>query len=215
MFTGIVEETGVIRSLSRKKDAYRLNILTGKRLASLKEGDSLSVNGTCLTAVVINENSLFFDIMEKTFANTSFRYSKKGDVVNVERSLEEDARLEGHFVLGHVDGVRRIKAIRKEGRHAYIDVGIAKADKIHIVEKGSITIDGISLTIGDISENRARVHIIPHTLLNTNLRYKKAGDRVNIEFDILGKYIQRQSLYRKEPAASGVTKSFLKDKGFI
>lgn len=213
MFTGIIEETGTLKGLSRKKDARRLKILTRRKPLPLKEGDSLSVNGTCLTLVGINGNMLFFDIMEKTFKNTSFMYLKPNSVVNIERSLEWKGRLEGHFVLGHIDGVRKIKAVRKEGR-AYMDITITKSDRAHIAPKGSVAIDGASLTVGDIYDGKIRVHIIPYTLSNTNLKYKKAGDPVNIEFDILGKYV-KESTPRGKNTHSVLTGKFLNDRGFI
>ena len=189
MFTGIVEGTGFVKGLSRKKDAYRLKVLTGKELSPLKKGDSLAISGSCLTLVDIKKNFLFFDIIEETFRKTSFKYLRYNDIVNIERALQWKSRIDGHFVSGHIDTVQRIKAIKKYHR-PYIDISTGKNDKIYIVEKCSIAIDGISLTIGVRYESKIRIYIIPHTLLHTNLKYKKTGDRVNIEFDMLGKYLR-------------------------
>lgn len=213
MFTGIIQTTGFFKSISKKNDAYRLGILMTRKLGPIKDGDSLAINGACLTSIGARENNVFFDVTEETFAKTSFVYLKHNDVVNIERSLEWKPRIDGHFVLGHVDSVQKIKAIRTKP-HVFIDVPIAKDDKKYIVEKGSIAIDGISFTIGEIYEDKIRIYIIPHTLHNTNLMHKKTGDWVNIEFDILGKYIQERALCNKY-SSPAITEEFLKDRGFI
>jgi riboflavin synthase len=213
VFTGIVNRTGIVKGISRKRDTHRLEISTKPRTDSVKEGDSLAINGTCLTLVDMKGNTLLFDIMQETFAKTSFTHLKRNDVVNVERSLGWKARVEGHFVLGHIDSVQKIKAIKKAPR-PYMDVSVAKDDRMYVVRKGSVAIDGISMTVGDVFTDAIRVYIIPYTLENTNLKYKKRGGWVNIEFDILGKYIKNRQCYGKE-AASAVTKGFLKDRGFI
>ena len=206
MFTGIIEKTATIKNLTRKQSTCRLTIYIKKDLDSVKKGDSISVNGACLTVVDIRKNHLTFDIMHETFRNTSFSHSKSNDIVNIERSLEWKSRLDGHFVLGHVDSVQKIKTIKKNAR-PYVEVAISPDDKTHVVRKGSIAIEGISLTIGEVYKDRIRVYIIPYTLQNTNLKYKKTGDWVNIEFDILGKYAH------KSPQV--LTEEFLKNKGFI
>ena len=190
-----------------------MTVYTKKDLDSIRTGDSVSIDGVCLTVVDIRENHLIFDIMAETFRNTSFCHLRNKDVVNIERSLEAASRIDGHFVLGHVDTVQRIKSIEKH-IHPYIDVTIASDDKIYIVKKGSIAIDGISLTIGALYKDRIRVYIIPYTLKATNLRYKKKGDPVNIEFDILGKYIHNKML-RKKNRDSALTEELLKKSGFI
>ncbi len=213
MFTGIIEQTGIIKNLSKKKDVYRLDIYIKKDLDSIETGDSVSINGVCLTAVDVRKNHLIFDIMGETFLNTSFCHLRNNDVVNIERALKWEGRLDGHFVLGHIDRVQRIKSI-EEHAHPYIDVTIASDDKIYIVKKGSIAIDGVSLTIGEVYKDRIRAYIIPYTLKKTNLKYKKKGDPVNIEFDILGKYIHNSVLYKKDRHPT-LTKESLKKSGFI
>ena len=213
MFTGIIEQTGIIKNLSKKKDVYRSAIYIKKDLDSIVTGDSVSINGVCLTAVDVRKNHIIFDIMRETFLDTSFCHLRNNDVVNIERSLEWESRIDGHFVLGHVDRVQRIKAIEKH-THPYIDVTIAPDDKIYIVKKGSIAIDGISLTIGEVYKDRIRVYVIPYTLKKTNLKYKKKGDPVNIEFDILGKYIHNSVLYKKDRHPA-LTKESLEKSGFI
>lgn len=213
MFTGIVENTGRIKNLSRKVDTYRLEVLAEQKLNSVKIGDSVSVNGTCLSVVGTSGKTISFDIMAETFKKTSFPRLKNNNIVNLERSLELNSRLDGHFVSGHVDSVQKIKEIRKH-KKPYIDIAIAKDDRIYVVKKGSVAIDGISLTIGEICSDKIRVYIIPHTLQNTNLRFKKKGDAVNIEFDVLGKYALNAVLHKKY-TPSPITKEFLKNKGFI
>jgi len=192
MFTGIVENTGFARGLSSKKDVYKLKVLITKRLDSLKEGSSLSINGACLTLVSAERDFLTFDVMRETFAKTSLRFLRYNEIVNIERALLWKSRIDGHFVSGHVDSVQRIKAIRKS-HFPYIDIPIEKGYKKYVVQKGSIAIDGISLTVGEVYNEKIRLHIIPYTLLHTNLKHKKAGDRVNIEFDILAKYVENKT----------------------
>ncbi|MCQ9206751.1 MAG: riboflavin synthase [Omnitrophica bacterium] len=212
MFSGIVEETGFFKGLSRAKDAYRLKIATKKSFGPVKKGDSVSINGACLTLVGITNDLLLFDVTGETFAGTSLRYLRHNAVCNVERALQWKSRIDGHFVSGHVDGVRTIKNIRRRGGFE-MDMSTGKEDSARVVKKGSIAIDGISLTISNVYDDRIRLSIIPFTLLNTNLRYKKIGDKVNVEFDILGKYAERALCGKKEIPA--VTDRFLKMRGFI
>lgn len=213
MFTGLVESTGRIKSISRRNNACRLEILTKQKLDDVKVGDSVSVNGACLSVVGIKGKALSFDIMAETLKNTSFPQLKNNDVINIERSLRADARIDGHFVLGHVDSVQKIREIKKQGK-PHIDVTIAKNDRAYIIKKGSIAIDGVSFTIGEIHDDKIRAYIIPHTLRNTSLKLKKKGDVVNLEFDVLGKYALNRSLGKKGKPIS-ITEEFLKIKGFI
>ena len=212
MFSGIIEETGFFKGLSRAKDAYRLKIATKKSPGPVKKGDSLSINGACLTLAGITSNLLLFDVTGETFARTSVRHLRHNAVCNIERALQWKSRIDGHFVSGHIDGVRTIKNISRRGGFE-MDISIDKNDSARIVEKGSIAIDGISLTISGVYDDRIRLNIIPFTLLNTNLQYKKIGDKVNVEFDILGKYAERARSGKKE--APVVTAGFLKSRGFI
>ena len=213
MFTGIIDETGIIKDISRKGDTHRLSVCLPKKPDTVKIGDSISVNGACLSVVGIEKNHLLFDITEETFRNTSLRHMKTDDTVNIERSLGWKARLEGHFVLGHIDGARKIRSIKK-GAYPHADITILPGDKIYVVKKGSIAIDGISLTVGALYESAIRVFLIPLTLRNTTLKYKKAGDEMNVEFDILGKYVRSSLLYGKN-GSSAITGGFLKNNGFI
>ena len=180
MFSGIVEETGLFKGFSRVKDAYRLKVATKKPLGTAKKGDSIAINGACLTLVGATNNLLFFDVTGETFTRTSLRYLRHSTVCNIERALQWKSRIDGHFVSGHIDGVRTIKNIKRRGGFE-MDLSIGKDDSSRVVEKGSIAIDGISLTINYVYDNRIRVSIIPFTLLNTNLRYKKTGDKSSAE----------------------------------
>lgn len=213
MFTGIIEQTGIVKDISIKGDTRQLSVYLSKKADSLKIGDSISVSGVCLSVVTFEKNNLIFDVTEETFKNTSLRRAKTNDIVNIERSLKREGGLDGHFVLGHVDGTRKIKALKKDSR-PYTDILIFPDDKPYVVKKGSIAIDGISLTVSEVYESAIRVFLIPHTLENTNLKHKKAGDEVNIEFDILGKYAQKRLLCEKN-GSSRLTEEFLKNHGFI
>jgi len=213
MFTGLIEQTAVIAYISKRRNAHRLTVKTEKDPHPVKAGDSISVSGACLTVVGIKKNFLTFDVVDETFKATSLGSLKKNDFVNIEKSLEQKSRIDGHFVLGHVDTVRKIKSIEKN-KNPYMDISIAPSEGIYVVKKGSIAVDGISLTVGNIYDEVIRLYIIPYTLRNTNLKYKKKDEAVNLEFDILGKYAERMAPYRKV-RPSLVTEALLKDKGFI
>ena len=212
MFTGLIETTGQVEKISRKKGIFRLIVSSKHSLNSVKKGDSISINGVCLTLVNVNKKHLEFDIMESTYKNTSFIKIKVNDVVNVERALRWESRLDGHFVLGHVDGIQKIMCLKRD-EHPYMEISISPDEKKYVIEKGSITIDGISLTLSAIYENIVRIHLIPHTLKNTNLSSKRKSDYVNVEYDILGKYIQENKSKKNKPFH--ITEKFLESKGFI
>lgn len=216
MFTGIIEQTGIVESLYKKSDIYCLSVCirkTGQNPELLREGDSVAVNGACLTVVGIKKKCILFDVMEETFNNTAFRQIKKEEPVNLERALKREGRLEGHFVLGHVDGARKISSIGKES-NPYLEIELHPADSAYVIEKGSVAIDGISLTIARKKGNKVQMRIIPHTLANTNLKHKKAGGLVNVEFDILGKYILNKTADEKMKVPR-ITETLLREKGFI
>ncbi|MDE1812514.1 MAG: riboflavin synthase [Thaumarchaeota archaeon] len=192
MFTGIIEGLGNIVMFDKKtsnRSAAKMKIKLGKIAKNLKVGDSVAVNGVCLTAVNISKGITEFEMIGETLKKTSLGLLEHGDKVNIERSLQVGERLEGHFVLGHVDGVGTILKIEKQTNQVQIWIQIPKELSKYVIKKGSITVDGISLTVVDTLKNRFSVTIIPHTIQITNLRYKKIGDKVNIETDILGKYI--------------------------
>ncbi len=192
MFTGIVEGVGKIRKIStvtKKRSAIQMLVDLGKHGKGLKIGQSVALNGVCLTVTKLSKTGCTFEMIEETTKKTDLGNLKPGGIVNIERSLKADARLEGHFVLGHVDGVGIIKKIQKKPNEIQIWFEVPKKLTKYIVSKGSIAIDGISLTVADIKNNLASVCLIPHTVEITNFKTKNVGDKVNIETDILGKYI--------------------------
>ncbi|HEU5220731.1 MAG TPA: riboflavin synthase [Candidatus Nitrosotalea sp.] len=192
MFTGIIEGLGSIVMFDKKtsnRSAAKMKIKLDKIAKGLKVGDSVSINGVCLTAVSISKGITEFEMIGETIKKTNLGSLERGDRVNIERSLKVGERLEGHFVLGHVDGVGIISKIEKQTNQIQIWIKIPKELSKHVIKKGSITVDGISLTIVDKLKDQFSVSIIPHTMQVTNLGYKKIGDKVNIETDILGKYI--------------------------
>ena len=192
MFTGIIEGLGSITQFNKnttRRSAAKMKIQLGKLAKGLKVGDSVSINGVCLTTIKISSRLAEFEMIGETIKKTNLGYLKNGDKVNIERSLKVGDRLEGHFVLGHVDDIGTITKIEKHTNEIKLWINISKKLSKYIVEKGSVTIDGISLTIVDSLQNKFSVTIIPHTMKVTNLSYKKIGDKVNIETDVLGKYI--------------------------
>ena len=196
MFTGIIEGLGKIVRLDKRtknRSAAKMKIELGKLAKGLRIGDSIAINGVCLTAVNITKGIAEFEMVSETIKKTNLGYLENGDKVNIERSLKIGERLEGHFVLGHVDNVGVILKIEKQPSQVKMWVETPKKLSKHIIKKGSVTVDGISLTVVDTLKNKFSVSIIPHTMKVTNLRFKKIGDKVNIETDILGKYILSES----------------------
>ena len=195
MFTGIVEGIGTVNKISKNtknRSAIDITIDLGKQVKGLKVGQSVALNGVCLTATKLTKSKCLFEMIEETTKKTDLGNLKVGGVVNIERSLKVGDRLEGHFVLGHVDGVGIIKKILKKPKEVQVYFEIPKNLTKYVVKKGSIAIDGISLTVVDIKKTLASVSLIPHTIEITNFHTKKVGDKVNIETDILGKYILKQ-----------------------
>jgi len=192
MFTGIVEGVGKVEKISqntKNRSAIQMTVNLGKHGKGLKIGQSVALNGVCLTATKLSKNSCIFEMIEETTKKTDLGNLKVGGVVNIERSLKADDRLEGHFVLGHVDGVAIIKKILKKPKEIQVWFKVPKKLSKFVVKKGSIAVDGISLTVTDIKNSLASVSLIPHTIDVTNFHTKRVGDKVNIETDILGKYI--------------------------
>ena len=194
MFTGIVEGVGTVNKISKitkNRSAIEMTIDLGKQVKGLKIGQSVALNGVCL-ATKLSKSKCIFEMIEETTKKTDLGNLKVGGVVNIERSLKAGDRLEGHFVLGHVDGVGIIKKIVKKPKEVQVYFDVPKSLAKYVVKKGSIAIDGISLTVVDIKKTLASVSLIPHTIEITNFHTKKVGDKVNIETDILGKYILKQ-----------------------
>jgi riboflavin synthase len=192
MFTGIVEGIGKIEKISKNttnRSAIQMTVNLGKHAKGLKIGQSVALNGVCLTATKLSKSSCIFEMIEETTLKTDLGNLKPGDIVNIERSLKTGDRLEGHFVLGHVDGVGIIKKIQNKPKEVQVWFEVPKKLSKYVVKKGSIAIDGISLTVVDVKNNLASVCLIPHTMEITNFKTKNVGDKLNIETDILGKYI--------------------------
>jgi len=192
MFTGIVEGIGKVKKISKitkNRSAIQMVVDLGKHGKGLKIGQSVALNGVCLTVTKLAKDGCTFEMIEETTKKTDLGNLKPGGIVNIERSLKAGDRLEGHFVLGHVDGVGKIKKIEKKPKEIQVWIEIPKNLSKYVVKKGSIAVDGISLTVVDIKKNLASVCLIPHTIDITNFKTKKIGDKINIETDILGKYI--------------------------
>ena len=196
MFTGIVEETGRVLAFEPRAEAWSLRIAARAAMADLAPGDSIAVNGCCLTTAAFDADSMRFDVLEETRRLTNFSALKPGALVNLERSLRFGGKIGGHFVSGHVDALGTVETFEPRGKDYYLRVGLAKEYSRYIVHKGSIAIDGISLTIAEVTDAALAVWIIPHTREVTNLRDKRAGDPVNLEFDLLGKHVEKLLLTR-------------------
>lgn len=191
MFTGIVEETGRVASFQQAADAWQLQIAARLVPGDVATGDSVAVNGCCLTVTRFDAGHLWFDVLEETRRLTNFAQLAVGSAVNLERSLRADSRLGGHFVSGHVDAPGRIETFEPRGKDHYLRVAVPAGQGRYLVYKGSVAIDGISLTVAEVQGDSFAVWLIPHTLAVTNLGEKKAGDVVNLEFDLLAKYIEK------------------------
>lgn len=191
MFTGIVEETGKVASFSPAAQSWRLRIQAKTTLEDAALGDSIAVNGCCLTVARFEDTYFEFDVLEETRRLTNFSVLGAGAAVNLERSLRFAGKVGGHFVTGHVDGIGLIEVLEQRGNDFYLRVRAPEKTSRYLVHKGSIAIDGISLTVAEVDEDSFAVWLIPHTLAVTNLREKKAGDPVNLEFDLVGKYVEK------------------------
>jgi riboflavin synthase len=197
MFTGIVESVGSLAEVKGTSGGFRVRISTSLASA-LKIGDSLAVNGVCLTVILIDGEDVLADVGPETVRVTTFGALQRGQEVNLERPMRGDGRLDGHFVLGHVDGVGVIEEIRTEGDSHWLTVGFQPALAPYFIRKGSVAVEGISLTVAGLGERQFDVMIIPHTWANTSLKNLRKGDRVNLECDMIGKYVVRAMDLRKQ-----------------
>lgn len=191
VFTGIVEETGTVKSITETSKSIRLGVNAGICANGLSTGDSLAVNGCCLTVVRKRGNLLEFDLLRETWTRTNLQFAKKGSAVNLERSLAASGRFGGHFVTGHIDGVGKITRWERAGADHVLDISAPNDVLRYVVYKGSIAVDGISLTVAGVTKDGFRIWIIPHTFEVTALRERKVGDAVNLEADIIGKYVEQ------------------------
>ena len=195
MFTGIVEESGLVQNIRKTARGIRLTVRARICARGIRQGDSLAVNGCCLTIVKATPakggKRLQFDLLQETWDKTNFSAARPGSRVNLERPLRADGRLDGHFVTGHVDGQGTIQRWERVGADWVLDLKLPPGVWRYMVYKGSIAVDGISLTVAEVLKNGCRIWIIPHTLEVTALCERQVGDRVNLEADILGKYVDR------------------------
>ena len=216
MFTGIIEETGAVRHVSLHGNSGSIQIGAELVLKGTKPGDSIAVNGVCLTVTTMDSKSFTADVMAETLRRSNLGDLKGGDRVNLERAMPAEGRFGGHIVSGHIDGTGTIAAMENEGNATWVYIRTSSDILALIVEKGSIAIDGISLTVAKVGMEDFAVSIIPHTSSHTALLKKRTGDVVNLENDIVGKYVERL-LGRKAPAEqhkSRITEEFLRENGF-
>lgn len=211
IFTGIIEEIGKLRDVKKEHDLYTLKISCHKVLEGTKIGDSIATNGVCLTVTELGSDFYKAEVMVETINSTTFKDLKNGKSLNLERALSPSKRLDGHIVQGHVDGVGEIINILKKGNEIVYRIKFLSDNFKYIAEKGSIALDGISLTVSKIGENYFEVSIIPTTIKDTNLANSKIGEKINIETDIIGRYVYN---FVNAKSESKLTKNFLIENGF-
>ena len=210
MFTGIIEKVGKVKNIKKNTKSTVLSISVDDILNEVKLGDSIAINGVCLTVTSFTDKEFEADVMNETIKVTSLNKLNFGSVVNVERAMAANGRFDGHIVAGHVDQVGIVKNIKAVANSYLIDIEIKKENLDYVVNKGSITLDGISLTIAKLSGNIITVSIIPHTFKHTNLVSKRIGSEINVEFDVLGKYVAKQTKNN-----SNITQDFLRNNGYL
>ena len=219
MFTGIVEETGTVESLKKNGVSFSMSIKADKIMDDIKVGDSIAVNGICLTATSVQRDGFTVDVMPETVKRTSLADVHAGNRVNLERAIRLDTRLGGHIVSGHIDGTGTIKEIKTEENATWITISLPDKIMKYIVEKGSVAIDGISLTVAYAAADSFKVSVIPHTKNETTILEKKIGDTVNLENDIIGKYVEKLLKPSEETdvkeAGGGLTMEMLGRNGFL
>jgi riboflavin synthase len=211
MFTGIIEEMGSVKALRRDAGSAQLTIFATTVLGNTALGDSICVNGVCLTVVDIGRSEFSADVANETLKVTGLGELQGGQKVNLERALQLSARIGGHLVTGHVDAVGRIREKRQEGNSWRVFIEAPETALRYIIKKGSVAVDGISLTVADVDRTGFSIAMIPHTAKLTTLGFKSAGDSVNLETDIIGKYVERLLSGRVE---GGLNLEFLKGHGF-
>ena len=217
MFTGLVAELGTVQRLARQGNSYHLTVGAKKVLQNLKIGDSVAVNGACLTVVRMDDSGFTADVMPETVRLTNIGSLQPGSRVNLERTLRLCDGLDGHIVSGHVEGLGTISEQRPEGIAVVVTIATPPELLKYIIKKGSIAIDGISLTVTEVTDTSFSVSLIPHTAKETTLGIKKVGDSVNLETDILGKYVERMLTWQQKPEGKADTLNMktLLENGFV
>lgn len=211
MFTGLIEETGIVTSVIPVGQGRRFTIRASKVMDGLSIDDSVAVNGCCLTVIARTSDSFDVEAVEQTLSKTTLGEFEIGMVVNLERAMQLNDRLGGHLVLGHVDGVGSIVTIEERSLSHWVTIAIPPELEKYVIAVGSITLDGISLTVADLKENRVSVAIIPHTWKVTNFAKRSPGDRINVEVDMIGKYVEK--LMARKPEEQKITAEWLLDQG--
>lgn len=216
MFTGIIEEIGEIVSIKKGAQSAVITISAKEIMKDIHLGDSIAMNGVCLTVTAFDQHSYSVDVMHETLNRTNLGQLKGGSKVNLERAMAADGRFGGHIVAGHVDGPGTILSMTKDDNAVWITVETDRSILKYIVNKGSITIDGISLTVADVTDKTFSISMIPHTGDHTTLLSKKPGDTVNLETDMVGKYVEKLLKYQEEEQkpSSNITLDFLREHGF-
>lgn len=212
MFTGIIEDIGTLISINKMGEKWEFSVKTSISPHDIKEGDSISIDGVCLTVIRIAKDVLYVDASLETLNLTTLKEKKAGNRVNIERAIKSDSRFGGHIVMGHVDGVGTIVDIKKSGDSVKLEIRLPADISKYIVKKGSVAIDGISLTVNEQSDNTFTVNIIPYTLSKTTLSKKTLRDKVNIETDIIGKYVES---FISKSKHKGIDLDFLYKYGYI
>lgn len=215
MFTGLIEEVGEVRSVLRGKKSAQIVIRGSKVLEGITVGDSVSTNGVCLTVVNFVKDTLTVDVMPETMRRSNLKFLQSHGKVNLERALKMCDRLGGHLVSGHIDGIGVVEAITHEENATWITIGASEKILRYVIEKGSIALDGTSLTVAEVNEDNFKVSIIPLTRIKTILLSKKIGDFINIECDMIGKYIEKFMVPKERKEKSSFNLDFLKANGFL
>ncbi|MDO5148955.1 MAG: riboflavin synthase [Oscillospiraceae bacterium] len=220
MFTGIIEEKGTVASVRKGNVSSRITFSASLVLSDIHEGDSIAVNGVCLTATDITDITFTADVMAETMRRSSLGLLGPGDCVNMERAMLCGGRFGGHIVSGHIDGTGNIVSLRREENAVWVTISADSSIMKYIVEKGSVALDGISLTVAAVSETEFKVSVIPHTASETTLLSRQPGDRINIECDMIGKYVEKlmglnpESTVKKVDNKSRITREMLIRNGF-
>ncbi|WP_097004249.1 riboflavin synthase [Lacrimispora amygdalina] len=215
MFTGIIEETGVLKKVHKGAHSALLTLQGDVIFDDLEIGDSVSVNGVCLTVSGLSSHTFQADVMHETLNRSCLGRLHSGDFVNLERAMAADGRFGGHIVSGHIDGIGTITSVRRDDNAIWYTIAAEERILRYIVEKGSIALDGISLTVASVNNTEFRISAIPHTVKSTTLSYKKAGDPVNLENDLIGKYMEKLLLpVPDKPQSGGITREFLAKSGY-
>ncbi len=214
MFTGIIEELGMVENTKSISGGISLKISANRVLEDISVNDSICIDGVCLTVTKVEKEGFWIDAVGATLQKTTFAEIKNSQQVNLERSVRLNDRLGGHLVQGHVNGIGTISEIQKLGENYLVKIEIPEDLEKYLIKEGSIAINGISLTIADVNDNIVLISIIPHTWKNTTLKHKKINDNVNIEIDILAKYVEKLLTKDKSDQKKSITENWLKELGY-